>query len=501
VETVEVTATIPEKPSLVVTGGPFAFTGDNDGVTPSGGSIQVDFINDPGAEAWSATKDSSWITINPVGGAGGGTVDVGIDPTGLASGTYTGHVMITAACASGSPVPVDVALEYVRGGTIEVTTEPASATYTITGPNGYSETGTGSTEYTGVEAGDYKIHYDAIAGHKAPGDETRAVVAGGVTVFTGTYVDLRELNNIIVSIGGVDRNEPTVDEVRVYDGTGSQTGSVHVANDVELYGEGTVTAAGDVDGDGVDELIVSHADGVVSGYAGDGTPLSAWVALHPFEFASGIDLAVGDVDGDGVGEIIVGAGMDADEPAVRVYDYDALTGWSDAGINFLAYAGGRGLKVAAGDVDGDGVDEILTAPRGSSKVPATVLVWKACPACAGGVMDAGGFVAGMSLSAVDIAAGDVDTDGVDEIIVASQPGRDTKTISTYRYRATPIPPSWDLVFPPFEVSVDMRYEIAIAAGDTDYDGVAEVVCSGVDANGTPVVSSSCRRFRHLPVRT
>jgi hypothetical protein len=253
---------------------------------------------------------------------------------------------------------------------------------------------------------------------------------------------------------------------------------VHVANDAELYGEGTVTAAGDVDGDGTDEIIVSHADGVVSGYTGDGAKLAAWVDFHPFGFASGVDLAVGDVDGDGVGEIIVGAGADADEPAVRVYAYDGLGGWSDTGISFLAYAGGSGLKVAAGDVDGDGVDEILTAPRGSSKVPATVRVWKACPACAGGVADAGGFVAGVSLSAVDLAAGDVDGDGVDEIIVASQPGKDAKAIATYSASGAELAE--------FTVVVDMGYETSIAAGDTDYDGTAEVVCSDVDASGTPV---------------
>jgi hypothetical protein len=496
VETVEVTATIPEKPVLVVTGGPLAFTGDNGVVSPSGVSIQVGFINDTSGTVWSATKDQAWITVNPVGGSGSRTVDVSVDVTGLGSGSHTGHVMIESACALGSPVPVDVTLDNTMGGTIQVTTDPASATYSITGPNGYSETGTGGSEYTGVEAGDYTIHYDVIGGHKTPGDETRAVVAGEVTAFTGTYVDLRELNNVIVSIGGMKPNESMVDEARVYYGDpavpypdkygDANYNAVHVANDTELYGEGTVTAAGDVDGDGTDEIIVSHADGVVSGYTGDGVKLAAWVDFHPFGFASGVDLAVGDVDGDGVGEIIVGAGADADEPAVRVYAYDGLTGWSDTGISFLAYAGGSGLKVAAGDVDGDGVDEILTAPRGSSKVPATVRVWKACPACAGGVADAGGFVAGVSLSAVDLAAGDVDGDGVDEIIVASQPGKDTKTIATYRYRATPIPPSWDLVFPPFEVSVDMGYETSIAAGDTDYDGTAEVVCSDVDASGTPV---------------
>jgi hypothetical protein len=478
-EYVTVRATVAEVPVMTVTGGPLSFTAENDVVTPSGAMLQVGFVNDPAGTAWSATDDSGWITTNAVGGPGDGMVDVSIDLTGLAGGSYTGHIMVDASCVSGAPAVVDVTLEYTVGGTIQVSTDPSNATYTITGPGGYTATGTGDAEHTGVEAGDYTIQYDALAGFVAPEDETKAVAAGEVTVFTGTYRDLRERNNVLVSIGALDRqNEPVVDEVGVYDENWTRR-TVPVANETELYGEGTVTAAGDVDGDGVDEVIVSHADGVVSGYTNDGVKLGAWVDFHPFSYASGIDLAVGDVDGDGVDEIIAGAGKDADEAAVRVYKYDGITGVTDTGISFIAYAGSRGLKVAAGDVDGDGVDEILTAPRSSGKVPATVRVWKACGACPGGVADAGGFVSGVSLGDVDITAGDIDADGVDEIIVASKPARDKKAIATYTGSGVNLHE--------FTVEANTDYETSIAAGDTDYDGTAEIVCSDVDDGGMPML--------------
>jgi hypothetical protein len=79
---------------------------------------------------------------------------------------------------------------------------------------------------------------------------------------------------------------------------------------------------------------------------------------YALDFTGGVRVAVGDVTGDGVGEIITGSGADA--PQVRAF---TLTdGAPNEVASFDAYDPGfrGGIFVAAGDLDGDGVDEIVT---------------------------------------------------------------------------------------------------------------------------------------------
>src|SRR3989339_189728 len=73
-------------------------------------------------------------------------------------------------------------------------------------------------------------------------------------------------------------------------------------------------------------------------------------------FRGGVNVASGDVDGDGHDEIITGAGAGGG-PHVKIFDSDGnLKG------QFFAYREGfrGGVNVASGDVDGDGHDEIIT---------------------------------------------------------------------------------------------------------------------------------------------
>lgn len=76
---------------------------------------------------------------------------------------------------------------------------------------------------------------------------------------------------------------------------------------------------------------------------------------------NGVNVALGDVDGDGVLEIVTGPGP-GEVPTVKIFTVTGrLLG------SFLAYDPlfRGGVKVALGDLDGDGRDEIVTAPAGS----------------------------------------------------------------------------------------------------------------------------------------
>lgn len=69
--------------------------------------------------------------------------------------------------------------------------------------------------------------------------------------------------------------------------------------------------------------------------------------------------AIGNIDGVGLKEVIVGAGR-LETPQVRIFTGDGR----DTGLHFHAYDRNfvGGVRVATCDVDGDGIDEIITGP-------------------------------------------------------------------------------------------------------------------------------------------
>lgn len=129
---------------------------------------------------------------------------------------------------------------------------------------------------------------------------------------------------------------------------------------------GVRVATGDVDGDGSAEIITVPGPGMEPRIRifDSGTcrpmrgPQRDFLAYRA-DFAGGVFVAAGDVNGDGRADIITGPGPDA-RPVVRVFD--GVTG--EMLQSFLAYDASfrGGVHVAAGDIDGDGIAEIVTGP-------------------------------------------------------------------------------------------------------------------------------------------
>lgn len=71
-------------------------------------------------------------------------------------------------------------------GTIDVTSEPTGASFTISGPSTYSETTPWS--YAGAPVGEYTIAWAPMPGHVMPNPETITLGPGGAISFHGEYV-------------------------------------------------------------------------------------------------------------------------------------------------------------------------------------------------------------------------------------------------------------------------------------------------------------------------
>jgi hypothetical protein len=127
------------------------------------------------------------------------------------------------------------------------------------------------------------------------------------------------------------------------------------------YTGGVNIAMGDMNGDGQSELATIAGEGgspIVKTYAGiNNTFLGEFAAYDP-GFKGGGDIALGDVTGDGIDEIVTVPGAGGG-PWVKIFNTNAqLLG------EFAAYDPGfkGGVKIALGDVTGDGIDEIITGP-------------------------------------------------------------------------------------------------------------------------------------------
>ncbi|QGJ71482.1 Hypothetical protein PBC10988_31870 [Planctomycetales bacterium 10988] len=157
--------------------------------------------------------------------------------------------------------------------------------------------------------------------------------------------------------------------VQVFD---SRTGE-HITgglNNIYAYAPNVTTgvfvASGDVNGDGFDDIITAPDAGggphlkVYNGLTGD--VITEFYAYAP-NVTVGVRIATGDINGDGFAEIITTPGPGGG-PHVRVIN--GMTGEQMPGpvTNFYAYAPNvlTGLYVASGDVNGDGFDDIITSP-------------------------------------------------------------------------------------------------------------------------------------------
>lgn len=274
------------------------------------------------------------------------------------------------------------------------------------------------------------------------------------------------VGDIVVAAPGASDSNRESGTVSIFYGTGSRFSGAAVASDadVQIYGEDdtdelgwTTRFVGDVTGDGIDDLFTASI------YDDDGASNAGMGALIPggsltrsttltdaastlftgdgAEDRFGYDTIGFDADQDGVNDLLVGEYQDdtagAEAGAVRVYF--GTSRWASAyaptDADHTVYGGAAGDRFAhmmedAGDVDGDGTSDLLIGalfadPDGRS------LAGSAYLACGSDLLDAssandlrwrrdGEVASDLFGDALAFGSGDVNADGVNDMVIGAQ---------------------------------------------------------------------------------
>jgi uncharacterized protein (TIGR03118 family) len=226
----------------------------------------------------------------------------------------------------------------------------------------------------------------------------------------------------------------------------------------------------------VDVIAVgSNVGGVATVNVFDAATHAPKFTVTPFgkHFHGEVRVAVGDVNGDGIPDIIAGTG-----PSVtnEVRAFDGRTGKALPGVlgDFAPFAGKGGVFVAAGDVNGDGSDDIIVGADAGQAPTVAVFNGPNGKLLTQFLADTPKFLGG-----VRVAAGDVNGDGKADIITGlgagSLPlvrvftGADDSLLATL-------------------LAGDANFHggVFVAAGDVNGDGKADIV-TGLGAGGKPQV--------------
>ena len=205
------------------------------------------------------------------------------------------------------------------------------------------------------------------------------------------------------------------------------------------FAGGVRTAIADMNGDGVDDIVVAPGEGRVAEvrvFDVSGTEMSEY-RLRPFgpTFLGGVNIALGDVDGDGVNDLIAAQSRGS---TVTTYRGDSEGGWEARPFrSYMPYGSTHlaGVNVAVADIgeitngtinqmeSKDGRSELVIGTGAGAIKPVQIVDVSGSPTvvaelAADSVLDSSG---------VQLSTGLYDDDSVDDIFISSGRGVNART--------------------------------------------------------------------------
>jgi hypothetical protein len=262
-------------------------------------------------------------------------------------------------------------------------------------------------------------------------------------------------------------------------------------------------AVADVNGDGKADLVTGSGPGTASQVTvtlSTATGAVVTTQFQPFEstFTGGVFVAAGDLDGDGKADVIVTPDQGGG-PVVAIYSGAKLAAGmtGDAaqltrflGIDDPAFRGGA--RAAAGDVNADGRADLAVAAGFGGGPRLAIYDGRsvAAPVAAGSLppkLTADFFVFEQTLrNGVYVALGDVSGDGYADVIVGGGPGGGPRVLAVSGRDLVATPTKQTPVGNFFAGDTANRDGVRVAAKDLDGDQFADIVV-GLGSPGSPQV--------------
>ncbi|MFN7974374.1 MAG: Ig domain-containing protein [Acidobacteriota bacterium] len=294
----------------------------------------------------------------------------------------------------------------------------------------------------------------------------------GSQIYTLTVVAISDY------VVGQGDGQPNANRVRVYTPAGTPTSVDFLAYAAGQWGVNV--ASGNVNGPIFDEILTGPGPGPVfgpqvRGWDRAGTPLAKinYYAYGTLKF--GVNVGSADVENDAFDEILTGAGPGpVFGPHVRGWNYDNVTLTAIAKISFFAYGTLKyGVNVTGGSVDADAFDEIGTGPGPGVIFGPQMRGWNYDGANITAISKVNfNAFAGLTYG-LNLAWGDVDGDGFDELIATPGPGpTNPSRFVGYDYDGTTISalPGFDIT--PFTTMYGGRVGAGDLLGDLSEDLIA-----------------------------